>query len=168
MRSSLVDKQRGVRAHRPKSNGDAEIQWRRRIARIYETNVRCLFESVKGLGQSTYCAWHGDINKHDRLVTEHMFLQVTVKKSIGDIKLSNGQCLLVAMVSIIRIVPGLMTGANVSLKSTPGCCVKPVKPRTTHRALYLLKLPSGQNLCLNTHFPDTMLACGGRETSFQV
>jgi hypothetical protein len=86
MRSSLVDKQRGVGAHRPKSNGDDEL-------REMKPSVRCLFESVKGLGQSTYCVWHGDINKHGRLVTEHMFLQVTVKKNIGDIKLSNGPML---------------------------------------------------------------------------
>ena len=62
-------------------------------------------------------------------------------------------------------MPGLTTGANVSVKSTPARCRK---PRTTQRALFRSRVPSGRNFCLKTHLPVMMLARGGRGTSVHV
>jgi hypothetical protein len=88
-----------------------------------------------------------------------------MEERIGDVQLVNGHCLEAARVRMVQLVPSLMTRANVSPKSTPASCVK---SWTTHRTLYLSKLSSGQNLCLNTHLPVTRLACGGRGTKVHV
>jgi hypothetical protein len=58
------------------------------------------------------------------------------------------------MVNTIRMVVGLITGLNVSKKSTPSC----VKPLATSLALYLSMVPSLFFLILKIHLQPTILA----------
>jgi hypothetical protein len=69
---------------------------------------------MQGLRQSTHDVGLGFIHEPGGLVIEHLFLKMTCKNVLEMSSRLTGHCLLAAIVSTVRIVPGLITDTSLS------------------------------------------------------
>jgi hypothetical protein len=155
----VEEKERGIRSCSPESEFDDEL------SESSELGTWCLAQPIEGLVEQAHGIRAISIDKTSRLLAKHVFLEMPMEKSIGDIELFGWPA--------PRHCDGEHCpdsgGLHYRRERLPEVDASPLSEPTNHPpSLIAFQSSIGIQFMFEDPFPSQMLPPGGRSTRRQV